>query len=109
MTTVERTFRLEGPSGLGGRPDPGLLGSLLVQLPETPRDSVGMGIEADALLPAPGQDEFFRDVPKALAMPDYESMVRLRPGEVSPYRRILGVIPAEGSDEEFARLVEEFS
>ncbi len=66
-------------------------------------------IEANALLPATEQDEFFRDLPKSLAMPNYESLMRARPGEAPPYRRILGVIPAEESDEEFAAAVEAFS
>ena len=44
-----------------------------------------------------------------LAAPDYEAMTRLRPGEKSPFHRILGSIPAEESDEEFAAAVEAFS
>lgn len=66
-------------------------------------------IEADALLPATVQDEFFREVPKALALLDHPSMTRLRPGEKSPYHRILESIPAEETDEEFAAAVEAFS
>ena len=55
------------------------------------------------------QDEFFRQLPAALAAPDYEALARLRPGERSPFSRILGSIPAEESDEEFAAAVEAFS
>ncbi len=66
-------------------------------------------IDADAIAVAGVQDEFFRQLPTALVAPDYKAMVRLRPGEQSPFNRILGSIPAEESDDEFADAVEAFS
>lgn len=66
-------------------------------------------MDADAIALAGAQDEFFRIVPVSLGTPDYEAMTRLRPGEKSPFSRILGSIPAEESDEEFAAAVEAFS
>jgi len=66
-------------------------------------------IDADAIAFASSQDEFFRQLPAALAAPDYEALTRLRPGEKSPFSRILGSIPTEESDEEFAAAVEAFS
>jgi hypothetical protein len=66
-------------------------------------------IDADAITLAGVQDEFFRQVPSAPAVSDYQKLVRLRPGEPSPYNRILGSIPAEESDEEFAAAVQAFS
>ncbi|MFZ4595187.1 MAG: hypothetical protein ACOYOF_13100 [Verrucomicrobiaceae bacterium] len=66
-------------------------------------------VEADAVAAASSQDEFFRELPKSLETPDYESLLRVRPGERSAYHRILGVIPAEESDEEFAAAIEAFS
>ena len=66
-------------------------------------------IDADSIALAGAQDEFFRQVPKALALPDYSTLARLRPGEKSPYHRILGSIPGEETDEEFAAAVEELS
>jgi hypothetical protein len=66
-------------------------------------------IDADAIAFAGAQDEFFRQLPAALVALDYEAMTRLRPGEKSPFNRILGIIPAEESDEEFATAVEAFS
>jgi len=41
--------------------------------------------------------------------PDFSSLIRLRPGEESAFRRILGSIPAEESDEVFVAAVEAFS
>ena len=66
-------------------------------------------VDADAIAFAGAQDEFFRQVPQASAVPDYSSLTRLRPGERSPFNRILGSIPAEESDEEFAAAVEALS
>jgi hypothetical protein len=66
-------------------------------------------IDADAIAFAGSQDEFFRQLPPAFAASDYEAMARLRPGEKSPFNRILSSIPAEESDEEFAAAVEAFS
>jgi hypothetical protein len=66
-------------------------------------------VDADAIDFAGAQDEFFRQVPEALAVSDYQTLARLRPGEKSPFNRILGSIPAEETDEEFAAAVEAFS
>jgi hypothetical protein len=66
-------------------------------------------IDADAISAAGAQDDFFRTVPKAVVETDYRKLARLRPGEPSAYARILGSIPAEESDEEFATAVEELS
>ena len=66
-------------------------------------------IDADAIAFAGAQDEFFRQLPAALVAPEYEALARLRPGEKSPFSRILGSIPAEESDEEFAAAIEAFS
>ncbi len=66
-------------------------------------------IDADAITFAGAQDDFFRQLPAALVGPDYEAITRLRPGERSPFGKILGSIPAEESDEEFVAAVEAFS
>jgi hypothetical protein len=66
-------------------------------------------IDADAITFAGAQDEFFRQLPAAMNTPDYQVITRLRPGEKSPFGRILDSIPAEESDEEFAAAVEAFS
>ena len=66
-------------------------------------------IDADAIAFAGAQDDFFRQLPAPLAAPDYENLARVRPGEKSPFARILGSIAAEESDEEFAAAVESFS
>ena len=66
-------------------------------------------VDADAIAFASAQDEFFRQVPEALAVLEYSSLTRLRPGEKSPFDRILGSIPAEETDEEFAAAVEAMS
>ena len=66
-------------------------------------------VDADAIAFAGAQDEFFRQVPGPLVLPDYSSVTPLRPGEKSPFNRILGSIPAEETDEEFAAAVEALS
>lgn len=43
MNVVERSFRLEGPSGLGAKPRPELIGPVLTQLHDTLQDAVRMG------------------------------------------------------------------
>jgi len=43
MHTVERTFRLEGRSGLGAKPRPELIGPVLSELHDTLQDAVRMG------------------------------------------------------------------
>lgn len=67
-------------------------------------------IDADAIRTAGAQDDFFRELPSVTAVqPDHEAMIRVRPGEKSPYARLLGSIPAEESDEDFAAAVEALS
>lgn len=66
-------------------------------------------IDADALAIAGAQDGLFRTLPRASGRPDGRKLVRLRPGEPSVYARILGAIPPEESDEEFATAVEELT
>ena len=66
-------------------------------------------IDADAIAAAGTHDDFFRTVPKAAVERDCHKLSRLRPGEPSVYARILGSIPAEESDEEFAAAIEELS
>ncbi len=70
---VERTFEICGPSGLGAAPRPELVGPVLSRLHDTLVDSVRMG---------------------------YAAAVRTRPGS-SPYKQLLGMIPAEESDDDF--------
>jgi hypothetical protein len=43
VKTVERSFRLEGPAGLGAKPRPELIGMVLAHLRDTLQDSVRMG------------------------------------------------------------------
>lgn len=43
MKTVERSFRLEAPSGLGAKPRPELIGPVLTHLHDTLQDAVRMG------------------------------------------------------------------
>jgi hypothetical protein len=66
-------------------------------------------IDADAVVSASPRDDFFRQVPTAPAVRDYQKLVRLRPGEKSVYAQLLGSIPAEESDEEFAAAIDELS
>jgi hypothetical protein len=66
-------------------------------------------IDADAITFAGEQDEFFRQLPAAMGQSDCQVIARLRPGEKSPFSRILGSIPAEESDEDFAAAIEAFS
>ena len=66
-------------------------------------------IDADAVVPASSRDDFFRRVPTAPVVRDYQKLVRLRPGEKSVYAQFLGSIPAEESDGEFATAIDELS
>jgi hypothetical protein len=43
VNVVERSFRLEGPSGLGAKPRPELIGPVLTHLHDTLQDAVRMG------------------------------------------------------------------
>lgn len=61
-------------------------------------------IDADAINSAGAQDAFFSALPLPGTM-DYAAAARIRPG-VSPYKDLLGMIPAEESDEEFLKALE---
>jgi hypothetical protein len=63
-------------------------------------------IDADAMEAAAGQVDAFRTVPAAVPKLDFKRLLRARQGEPSPYASFLGSIPAEESDEDFARAVE---
>lgn len=66
-------------------------------------------VDASAIAAATTRDDFFRTVPTGTMASDWERIARLRPNEKSAYARILGGIPAEESDEEFAAAVEALS
>jgi len=66
-------------------------------------------VDADAITLATSGDEFFRKVPEPIMGRDYAKLTRPRPGEPSGFARILGSIPAEESDEEFLKAIEELS
>ena len=66
-------------------------------------------VDATAIAAATARDDFFRIVPSGVVTTDIHRIARLRPGEKSAYARILGGIPAEESDEEFAAAVEALS
>lgn len=66
-------------------------------------------VDATAIAAASARDEFFRIVPTGVLTQDVLRTPRLRPGEKSAYARILGSIPAEETDEEFAAAVEAMS
>lgn len=63
-------------------------------------------IDADALVPATQQDDFFRDAPSAVPVQDYHQLARLRPGEVAGYTKLHGSVPSEESDETFLEALE---
>jgi hypothetical protein len=59
-------------------------------------------IDADVLTPASTEDAFFRTVPSAPVLRDYQRLTRInKAGEPSAYRQLLGSIPAGESDDEF--------
>ena len=66
-------------------------------------------VDADAIAAASPNDEFFRHLPSGTVRQDFAKLAQLRPGEKSVYARILGSIPAEESDDEFAAAVEALS
>lgn len=66
-------------------------------------------VDASAIAAATARDDFFRTVPAGIMATDWQRIARLRPNEKSAYLRILGGIPAEESDEEFAAAVEALS
>ena len=63
-------------------------------------------LDADVLVPATQQDEFFREMPNATPLRDYQHLARQRPGESSAFARLHGSVPAEESDEEFLAALE---
>jgi len=58
-------------------------------------------VDADAIVAASSQDEFFRRVPTAIARRDYRKLARLKPGEKSSYSQLRGWLPSDESDEDF--------
>lgn len=62
-------------------------------------------IDADAIDAAGSRDSYFSTLPLPGGM-DYANAVRTRHG-LSPYKDLLGMIPAEESDEEFLKALEE--
>ncbi len=54
-------------------------------------------------------DDFFRQMPAAVARTDLVRELRLRSSEPSAYAAFLGSVPGEETDEEFAAAVEELS
>lgn len=66
-------------------------------------------VDADAIAAANANDEFFRHLPTGTLTRDFAKLAQLRSGEKSVYERILGSIPGEESDEEFAAAVEALS
>lgn len=65
-------------------------------------------VERSFQLSAPGETVGISDV-NGPTITDYLAMARLKPGEKPAYAAILGVIPAEESDEEFAAAVADLS
>jgi len=66
-------------------------------------------VDATAIRLASSQDDFFRQVPRATPARDYKKALRLRQTEGSVYARILGRIPSEETDDEFAAAVDALS
>jgi hypothetical protein len=66
-------------------------------------------IDADAIAVATPSDDAFRRIPSGQVRRDFRAALRLRTAEPSVYARILGSIPAEESEEEFAAAVEALS
>lgn len=66
-------------------------------------------IDADAIGPASQADDFFRQLPTAVARSDISRTLRLRSSEPSAYAAFLGSVPAEETDEEFATAVTDLS
>jgi hypothetical protein len=66
-------------------------------------------VDADAIAAATPKDEFFRRLPSGSLARNFARVTQVRPGEKSPYAKLLGSIPAEESDEDFAAAVEALS
>jgi hypothetical protein len=58
-------------------------------------------IDAEAIVPASAQDEFFRGIPTGVVQRDYHKLARLRAGEKSAYAQLRGSLAGGESDEEF--------
>ncbi len=63
-------------------------------------------IDADALVPATPQDDFFRQAPSATPASDYQQLARRRPSEASAYAKLHGSVPFEESDDAFLAALE---
>jgi len=66
-------------------------------------------IDADAIRLESAADRVFERIPVAHVRRDFSRAARLRVGEASVYARMLGAIPPEESDEEFAAAVDALS
>ena len=66
-------------------------------------------IDADAVAAATAADAGFAFVPRSARVGDLSRQLRLRSGEASAYGDILGCMPAEESDEDFAAAIEAMS
>jgi hypothetical protein len=66
-------------------------------------------IDADAVAAAGASDAGFAVVPRAARIGDIKRQLLLRSGEASAYAELLGSIPPEESDEEFAAAIEAMS
>ena len=55
-------------------------------------------VDADAIVLASSQDEFFRRVPSAAAKRDYHKLARLKAGEKSAYAQLRGWLPSDDED-----------
>jgi hypothetical protein len=58
-------------------------------------------IDANAIVAASSQDEFFRGIPKGALQRDYHKLARLKAGEPSAYAQFRGSLAGDESDEEF--------
>lgn len=66
-------------------------------------------IDADAIAAAGAGDAGFAVVPRAVKVGDINRQLLLKSGEDSAYRELLGSIPPEESDEDFAAAIEAMS
>jgi hypothetical protein len=66
-------------------------------------------IDADAVAAAGPGDTGFAVVPRAAKVGDIKRQLLLKSGESSAYRELLGSIPPEESDEDFATAIEAMS
>lgn len=66
-------------------------------------------IDADVVAAARAGDASFAIVPRAPRVADIKRQLLLKSGEASAYRELLGSVPAEESDEDFAAAIETMS